>query len=171
MAYKILVINPGAGSTKIAFFEDERKVKEKELRHDPEELKKFDTTIDQLDMREMAVLEFLKEEGIKPEELDAVVGRGGAFKRLEGGVYRVNEALINDIKEGRVQADHPSNLGAMIAYRIANPLGIPAFFADPVSVDEFDDVSRISGLPELERVSLSHALNTKYVAKKVAGDG
>jgi len=166
--YRILVINPGAGSTKIGLFEDERKIRERELRHDPEELRKYETTIDQLEMREKAVLDFLREEGLEPSELHAVIGRGGAFKPLQGGIYRVNERLISDIKEGKVQADHPSNLGALIAHKLASPHGIPAFFADPVSVDEFDEISRLSGLPELPRLSLSHALNTKYVAKKVA---
>ncbi len=168
MGYKILVINPGAGSTKVALFEDEKELARKELRHSPEELKKYETTIDQLPMRREAVLNFLKETGIVPEELDAVVGRGGAFKPLEGGVYIVDRDVINDILNGRVQADHPSNLGALIAHEIAEPLGIPAYFVDPVSVDEFHDLARPSGLPELPRRSLLHTLNSRYVARKAA---
>ncbi len=168
MGYKILVINPGAGSTKVALFEDEKLIAKKELRHSPDELNKYDTTIDQLPMRRAAVMDFLKEIGIDPNELDAVVGRGGAFKPLEGGVYTVDKDVIDDIMNGNVQADHPSNLGALIAYEIAEPLGIPAYFVDPVSVDEFHDLARPSGLPELPRRSLLHTLNSRYVARKAA---
>ena len=169
MGFKILVINPGAGSTKVALFDDEEQLFREEIRHSPEELKKYESTIEQLPMRKALVLDLLKKWGVELEELDAVVGRGGAFKPLEGGVYEVNQNLLDDIRKGNVQADHPSNLGALIAYEIAQKAGgIPAYFVDPVSVDEFDEVARPSGLPELPRRSLLHTLNSRYVARKAA---
>ncbi|RKY97969.1 MAG: butyrate kinase [Candidatus Hydrothermota bacterium] len=169
MGFKILVINPGAGSTKVALFDDEEQLFREEIRHLPEELKKYESTIEQLPMRKALVLDLLKKWGVELEELDAVVGRGGAFKPLEGGVYEVNQNLLDDIRKGNVQADHPSNLGALIAYEIAQKAGgIPAYFVDPVSVDEFDEVARPSGLPELPRRSLLHTLNSRYVARKAA---
>ena len=169
MGFKILVINPGAGSTKVALFDDEEQLFREEIRHSPEELKKYESTIEQLPMRKELVLDLLKKWGVELEELDAVVGRGGAFKPLEGGVYEVNQNLLDDIRKGNVQADHPSNLGALIAYEIAQKAGgIPAYFVDPVSVDEFDEVARPSGLPELPRRSLLHTLNSRYVARKAA---
>jgi butyrate kinase len=162
------VINPGAGSTKVALFEDDKKVLEQSLRHTPKELSGFENTLDQLDLRLRVVEEFLDANGIDRSSLSAAVGRGGAFKPLRGGTYGVSDAVLRDVREGNVQADHVSNLGCLIAHRLAEPLGIPSFFVDPVSVDEFDDVVRLSGLPELPRVSLLHALNSRYVARKAA---
>jgi butyrate kinase len=166
--FRILVINPGAGSTKVALFENETKILEQSLRHSPEELSGFESTLDQLEFRLAVVESFMAEHQVDRAALSAVVGRGGAFKPMESGTYRVGEAVLNDVREGKVQADHVSNLGSLLAKRLADPLGIPSFFVDPVSVDEFEEISRLSGLPDLPRVSLLHALNTKYVAKKAA---
>jgi len=168
MAYKILVINPGGGSTKIAYYEDEREVKRESIRHSPEELSKFPDTLSQLPYRKKMIEEKLTEWGIQVSKLSGVVGRGAPLKPLESGTYLVNEKMVNDIKTGRVQADHPSNLGALLAREFAEEHNIPAFIVDPVSVDEFIPESRISGLPEIERKSLSHALNMKMVARKAA---
>ncbi len=166
--FKILVINPGGGSTKVAIFENETELRAKNIRHLPEDLAKFDTTLDQLPYRTALVKEFLKESGLEVTDLDAVVSRGGAFLPLESGTYLISEKLIQDVKGGKVQTDHASNLGVLIAGELIKGTNIPGFFVDPVSVDEFDDISRLSGLKELPRKSLSHALNTKYVAKKLA---
>ncbi|MDH4223439.1 MAG: butyrate kinase, partial [candidate division Zixibacteria bacterium] len=168
MSYKILSINPGATSTKVALYEDRAPLIVEALRHSPEELKAFPETLDQLAYRRNIVLKFLQRNNFKVADLSAVVGRGGPFKSLSSGTYRVNQKMISDIKLGNVQADHVSNLGALIAHELTQDCDIPAFIVDPVSVDEFSPIARISGMPELERKSLSHALNIKMVARKAA---
>lgn len=166
MGHRILAINPGGGSTKVALYEDAEPLHEDKIRHPAEETSRFKSTIEQLDYRHAAIDELLSRWGKTKENLAAVVGRGGPFKPLVSGTYRVNERMLSDIREGRVAADHPSNLGALLAHGISSPAGIPAFIVDPVSVDEFIPESRISGLPEIERRSLSHALNMKMVGHK-----
>ncbi|UCB53446.1 MAG: butyrate kinase [Candidatus Zixiibacteriota bacterium] len=166
--HKILSINPGATSTRVALYLDERPLKVEVIRHSPEDLSSFKGALDQLDYRKELVLEFLRENEVKVTDLAAVVGRGGPFKPLESGTYRVSEKMLSDIHSGEVQADHPSNLGALIAHEIVKGTGVPSFIVDPVSVDEFIPEARISGLPQMERRSLSHALNMKMVARKAA---
>ena len=166
--YKILSINPGATSTKVALYLNENPLKVEVIRHSPDNLSSFKGTLDQLDYRKELVLRFLEENEVKVAGLAAVVGRGGPFKPLESGTYRVNDKMLSDIKSGNVQADHPSNLGALIAHEIVKGTGVPSFIVDPVSVDEFIPEARISGLPQIERKSLSHALNMKMVARKAA---
>ncbi len=168
MAFNILVVNPGAGSTRVALFEDEQSVFEENLRHTPEELLEFPKIIDQYEFREKKIIELLGSKGIVLDTLNAVVGRGGPFKPLTSGTYLVSDVLIRDIKNGNYQSEHPSLLGAMIAKAIAAPLKIEAYFVDPVSVDEFWELSRFSGLKEIKRKALSHALNVRMVAKKTA---
>jgi butyrate kinase len=168
MKHKILSINPGATSTKVAIYEDEKPIKVETIRHNPEDLSSFEKTIDQLAYREKFVLKFLEENKIDIKNLSAVVGRGGPFKPLLSGTYRVNQRMLSDVKSGKVQADHVSNLGCLLAFDLTKGTDIPAFIVDPVSVDEFPPVARISGLPELPRKSLSHALNIKMVARKAA---
>lgn len=168
MKYRILSINPGATSTKVAIHEDEKPVKVETIRHNPEDLSFFKRAIDQLGYRKKLVLEFLKENKIEIKNLSAVVGRGGPFKPLLSGTYRVNERMLSDVRSGNVQADHVSNLGCLLAFDLTKGADIPAFIVNPVSVDEFPPVARISGLPELPRKSLSHALNIKMVARKAA---
>jgi butyrate kinase len=168
MAYKILSINPGATSTRVALYQDAKAMKVEAIRHSPDDLSAFKHTLDQLEYRLGLILEFLQRNRVKVSDLSAVVGRGGPFKPLESGTYTVNERVLSDIKTGKVQADHPSNLGALIAHEITKDTTVPAFIVDPVSVDEFPPVARISGLPQLERRSLSHALNIKMVARKAA---
>jgi len=168
MPYNILVINPGAGSTRVALFRDNKSVWEENLRHSPEELLKFTKIIDQHGFRKDKILELLKEKTINLSSLNAVVGRGGPFKPLTSGTYLINEKLIKDIKSGNYQSEHPSLLGVLIAKEIADTLKIPSYFVDPVSVDEFWPLSRFSGLNEIKRKALSHALNVRMVAKKTA---
>jgi len=168
MEYNILVINPGAGSTRIAVYKNTRPILEENIRHTPEELSQFPRIIDQYQWRKEQVIDFLKNKKFDINTLSAVVGRGGPFKPLKSGTYFVNERLIEDIKTGNYQSEHPSLLGAMIAKEIADSLGIKAYFVDPVSVDEFWELSRFSGLKEIPRKALSHALNVRMVAKKTA---
>lgn len=166
--YKILSINPGATSTKVALYLNETPLKVETIRHSTEDLSSFRGTLDQLDYRRDLVLKFLERNVVKVTDLAAVVGRGGPFKALESGTYEVSDKMLSDIKSGNVQADHPSNLGALIAHELVNGTDVPAFIVDPVSVDEFIPEARISGLPQIERRSLSHALNQKMVARKAA---
>ncbi len=166
--YKILAINPGSTSTKVAVYHDDKPYLVESVKHDAAKLAEFGNFLEQYKFRSDFIRNFLASKGIDLTELAAVVGRGGTFKPLASGTYLVNETLKNDVHAGKVQADHVSNLGCLLAAEIAEPLGIPAFFVDPVSVDEFDDVARLSGHPLLPRNSLVHALNVKMVAKKFA---
>lgn len=163
----ILAINPGSTSTKVAVFEGVNNVKQKNLSHSTEEISKFEKIAEQYSYRENAILDWLKDEGIALNELAAVVGRGGLLRPMPSGTYRVTDALIHDLTIG-AQYEHASNLGGLIARAIAESEGIEAFIVDPVAVDEYEDIARISGMPELPRRSLVHALNVKAVARRVA---
>jgi len=167
MAYKLLIINPGSTSTKVGVYEDEKQILEETIRHSSEEILKYETIYDQFEFRKELILQVLREKGFAINKLDAVVGRGGTMKPVEGGTYTVNEAMLEDLRF-RPQVQHASNLGAIIASEIAKTLNIPAFIVDPVVVDELDDVARVSGLPQIERKTAFHALNQKAVAKRFA---
>lgn len=169
MSYKLLIINPGSTSTKIGVYEDENPIIVETLRHSSEEIGKFKTIFEQFEFRKDVILDILKEKNFDINTLDAVVGRGGLLKPIEGGTYAVNEAMLNDLKIG-IQGQHASNLGGIIANEIAKKLNIKAFIVDPVVVDELEDVARISGIPEIQRKSIFHALNQKAVAKRYAKD-
>lgn len=164
----VLALNPGSTSTRIALFRDERLDLEVELRHTPDDGigAGFD---DDLQARLGAVRRWLDQHEVHLASLDAVVGRGGLLRPLEGGVYRVNEALLNDSRTG-LQGRHPSNFGAHLAREIATDAGAPAFVVDPVSVDEFDDLARLSGLAGVERRSLSHALSVHAAVRALADE-
>lgn len=165
MSYKLLIVNPGSTSTKIGVYDGEKEVLEETLRHSAEEIGKYATIYDQFKFRKDVILNVLKEKNFDIKTLDAVVGRGGMLKPMEGGTYKVNEAMLEDLKVG-VQGEHASNLGGIISNEIGKELGIPAFIVDPVVVDELNDIARISGVPELPRISKFHALNQKAVAKR-----
>ncbi|WP_315110359.1 butyrate kinase [Clostridium intestinale] len=167
MAYKLLIINPGSTSTKIGVYENEKEVFEKTLRHSAEEIGKYESIYAQKDFRKGIILEALKENNFDIETLSAIVGRGGMLKPIPGGTYEVNEALLEDLKLAKY-GQHASNLGAILANEIAKEVGVRAFIVDPVVVDELEDVARFSGVPELPRKSIFHALNQKAVAKRYA---
>ena len=164
---KILAINPGSTSTKIAIFENEELIYEKNPTHDISELEKYEKITDQYDFRKDVILKCLEEAGIDPFELDACVGRGGLLRPLAGGTYSVNERLLADARAG-VSGEHASNLGGILANEIAQKIGKPAFIVDPVVVDELTDVARISGHPLMPRRSIFHALNQKAQAREFA---
>lgn len=167
--YRILTINPGSTSTKIGVYEEENPLFVKTIPHGADELKRFERIADQYAMRRDTILQALAEVGIQPTDLHAVVGRGGILPPMESGTYVVNQRMI-DYLRAPGEREHASNLGALIAREIADRAGIPAFIVDPVSVDEFEPVARISGIPEIERRSLSHALNLKAAARRAARD-
>lgn len=164
---KILAINPGSTSTKIAVYEDLNLKFDKTLRHTVEELAGFNSIIEQYEFRRNCILDFLKEQNDSPETIDFFVGRGGLVKPIPGGVYKVNESLLRDLRHG-VMGEHASNLGGILAYEIAKSAGKQdkSYIVDPVVVDELDDIARFSGRPEMPRVSIFHALNQKAVARR-----
>lgn len=162
-----LIINPGSTSTKIGVYRDDTPMFVETLRHSTTELSKYNSILEQLEFRKGVILNFLEENIFDMKSLSAVIGRGGLLKPIESGTYEVNAAMLHDLKVG-VLGQHASNLGGIIAYEIANQQDIPAYIVDPVVVDELDDVARISGIPEIERKSIFHALNQKAVAKRYA---
>lgn len=164
---KVLVINPGATSTKVAVFEEERELLKKSIVHTAQELEGFDRVIDQADFRQRAVLEAVAEGGFRLEDFDAVCGRGGLYRPIPSGTYAVSDRVMQDVEQAPY-GEHPSNLGAYLARRIGDLAGIPAFFVDPVCVDEMTEVAHVSGFAEFRRLSQFHALNQKSVGRKAA---
>ncbi len=165
--FLILVINPGSTTTKISVFENETEIFTETITHKFEELSRFNKASDQDLYRMEMIIKTLRAKGIALEKLNAVVGRGGLLRPIEGGTYAVNEQMVADLKRG-VMGDHPSNCGGLIAYAISKALGCQAFIVDPVVVDEMEAVARISGMPLIERKSIFHALNQKAVARDAA---
>lgn len=166
---RLLIINPGSTSTKIAVYDDENIVFEETLRHSTEEICKFEKIYDQYEFRKNIIVETLGKNNIEIESLDGAVGRGGLLKPIEGGTYVVNDRMLEDLKMG-LNGEHASNLGGILAYEIANEVGKASFIVDPVVVDEMADIARISGLKGIERKSIFHALNQKAVARRYADE-
>jgi len=167
--YVLLIINPGSTSTKVALYVGTKCFKMQNIAHKSEELSRYTSVVDQYPFRLAAVDSFRADALVAlgdGREIDAVVGIGGLLRPLPGGTYAVNDALIEDLRNG-VQGQHASNLGGLLAQGMAEELGVRAYVVDPVSVDEFTDLARISGHPLLTRRSLSHALNIKAVARRV----
>lgn len=163
---RILVINPGSTSTKIALYEDETPLLLRNIRHTVEELKQFERIVDQREFRRDLVIHELQKLDVR-FHFDAIIGRGGLAKPLVGGVYEVNEQMCNDMYYAKRQ--HVCNLGCIIAYELASRIpGCRAFIADPVVVDEMEDVARISGSPIMPRVPIWHALNQRAIARRFA---
>lgn len=167
MTHKLLVINPGSTSTKFGVYEDEKKVLEENIIHSAEDLKDYKSICDQLEFRKNIILNLLKERSIDINSLSSVVGRGGLLKPIESGTYFVNDIMEEDLKSG-VRGEHASNLGGIIAKVISEMIGVKSFIVDPIVVDELQDVARITGIPEIERVSIFHALNQKAIARRYA---
>ncbi len=163
----ILVINPGSTSTKLSVYRGTEEVYAETLYHSNEELARFQRVSDQYSFRVQVIEECLARNGFGSDGFDAIVARGGLLHPLEGGTYRVNEKMVQELLEARY-GEHASNLGAIIAWNLSRARGIPAFIVDPVVVDELDEIARLSGLPELPRKSIFHALNQKAVARKAA---
>lgn len=169
--FKILTINPGSTSTKIAVFENEKQLFETTLRHKVEELAPFEhkKIMEQYEFRKQVIVDSLEHNNFSIQDLDAVVGRGGLLKPIEGGTYAVNEEMLKDI-EIAAMGEHASNLGAVIAKDIADEIGKKAYIVDPVVVDELHDIARVSGMVENPRISIFHALNQKAVARRAASE-
>jgi butyrate kinase len=165
--YAVLAINPGSTSTKIAVYEDDRPVFVEKIYHSVEELKIYVNVMSQYNFRKKLILKTLAEKNYDIKKLRAVVGRGGLMRPVEGGTYVVDECMLEDLKSCRF-GEHASNLGAVLAYEIGNEVGIPAYVVDPVVVDEMEPLAKITGIPEILRRSVFHALNQKAVARKAA---
>ncbi|MFZ1683525.1 MAG: butyrate kinase [Candidatus Zixiibacteriota bacterium] len=164
---KMLIINPGSTSTKVALFDGETLIDEEVVRHDSAELMKFKNVADQFDYRMEQIDHWITTLKLRPEELQAVVGRGAPVRPLEGGSYKITDLMLNDLRTMRY-SNHASNLGAIIASHLADRYGIPALIADPITTDNFTDIARVSGIPEIERKCRAHALNLKEVCRREA---
>ena len=163
----ILAINPGSTSTKMAVYRDDQKVFSATLRHSVDDLEPYPKVIDQFDFRKNIILNALAENEI-PLEFDAVIGRGGLLRPIPGGVYEVNDAMVEDIR--KVRRSHACNLGCLIARNLADDMGCKAYIADPGVVDELDEVARITGSPLMPRITTWHALNQRAIARRFAED-
>lgn len=164
MSY-ILAINPGSTSTKVALYRDGSIEYQKSFHHESEDISKFANIFAQRDYRREIILDWLEGLDIKKGDLSAVVGRGGLLRPIPSGCYEVDELMLSDMKEGR-RGEHASNLGAIISNDIAKLFETRAFIVDPVSVDEFDPLARISGIPQIERRSMVHALNVRAMSNR-----
>ncbi|MDY0061511.1 MAG: butyrate kinase [Myxococcota bacterium] len=163
MSELILVINPGSTSTKVGLFQDGAARNEENLTHEAEELRPDRPVFEQLPLRLAAVRELLVRWGVAVGELAAVVGRGGLLPPLPGGTYQVDTDMLDRLARAE-RGEHASNLGAALAFTLAQEAGRPAYIVDPVSVDELWPVARVTGRPELARSSVCHALNLRATA-------
>ena len=170
-SFLILCINPGSTSTKIGVYRNSKLVCEENIQHDPSDLKDFSRVAQQKEYRTSHVKQFLENYGIALTDISAVVGRGGMMKPIPGGTYKVNDAMLEDLAEYSLSyygSEHISNLGAALASSLASEANAIPFIIDPISTDDFTPDSRLSGVPEIERVSLMHSLNLRAKARKAA---
>lgn len=170
MVTRILAINPGATSTKLGYFEDDHLQWKKELTYSFEKISEYKTILDQYDFRYLDITDYLKSKHLSVDSLDSVVGRGGLLPPVNAGAYLVNEAIMDCLKN-RPILEHASNLGASLANGIAEKFGTQdceAYIYDSVTVDQMEDVARISGSASIERKSIGHVLNMRAVCMKIA---
>lgn len=169
MSFRILSVNPGSTSTKIAIYKDLNEEFTINIRHKVEELQEFKRIFDQYEFRKWVIIKAIEEARFDLKKINAVVGRGGLVRPIPSGVYRVNTKMLDELRN-EVYGEHASNLGAVLAFEIAKSIGdnVSAFIVDPVVVDELENIARISGHPELPRISIFHALNQKAVARRFA---
>ena len=168
-SYRILAMNFGSTSTKLAVFEDERVLCSSSIRYTRDELANIKTMADNAAFRLPQVWAFLEENQVDPQSLDAVVGRGGLTHPIESGTYVVNQDMLDDLLACRY-GTHACNLGAILAQGVAEPLGLTAYVVDPGVVDELSDLARLSGHPAVPRRSVFHALNQKAMARRYAAE-
>ena len=168
MSYNILVINPGATSTKIGWYEDDRELMVKNIMHSAAELDAIPTKLEKIQYRKEIILKTLAEEGFDVKTIDAIAARGGTVLGLLGGAYEVNDDLVEVCL--KPEMGHPSNYAAVIGKEIADELGIKAYIYDAVGTNETLPIARMTGLKGIIRKNGTHALNTRAVAKKAARD-
>lgn len=163
----VLVINPGSTSTETGIFEASGRARVGTLDHPEAALEVFEHILEQVDWREAEIARFIETEGFETGRLRAVVGRGGLLRPLAGGTYPVTDVMCDDLKQSRY-GEHASNLGALLARRFSMRHNVPCFVVDPVTTDEFDPASRLSGVPGIERKCRNHALSIKAAARRAA---
>ncbi len=163
MGYKVLAINPGSTTTKLAIYEEQIPIMELVIRHTHEEVTRFRDVVDQLDWRHDVILDALRKENFDLKTLSAVIGRGGLVHPIPGGVYEVNDKMCDDLMHA--EKKHVCNIGAMLARKIAGDIGVKAYIADPPVVDEMSEEAHFTGLPECRRRSIFHALNHRATAR------
>lgn len=166
---RVLAINPGSTSTKIALYENENCIFTEVIRHQAEEIERYASINDQFDYRLGMITQILVKYNVPFDSLSAVVGRGGLLQPMTSGTYIVDGYLLDGLRSG-FQREHAANLGGQLAYGLATVAKIPAFIVDPVCVDEFEPLARFTGLPEVKRRSFFHSLNLKAVARRAAND-
>lgn len=167
MNKRILIINPGSTSTKIAIYDEDHLVFSNSISHSAKELAKFDDVVSQYQMRKGSIIESLAEEGISLDSISLIMARGGLLPPLSSGAYKVNEDMVYTLTY-EPQIEHASNLGAIIAHSLAKEIGVDSYIYDPVTVDEMEPIARITGLPEMERKSMGHNLNMRASALRYA---
>ena len=167
--YKILAINPGSTSTKIAVFENDKELMHKNVSHEAEKLAEFDTVQDQLDYRKEMVEEACKEAGIDLDSIDIFVGRGGGLHPVPGGTYIVDDVVLRDAAIG-VPGQHPAQLASQICAKFVAQYGGEAYIVNPPDTDELQEVARFTGIKGLYRDSAAHALNQKEIAIRYCAD-
>jgi butyrate kinase len=165
--HRLLVINVGSTSTKVACFEGSKPAALETIKYSGEALASFSSLRDQLSLREEDVLKFLEKSGVRLEEIDMVISRGGLGNPAPAGAYRIDETMCGDLLDGKY-GKHPSALGPAMALDFSKRYGMPAIVIDPPSTDEFEPLARVSGIPEIERKSAFHALNQKIAARRFA---
>lgn len=167
--FRIMAINPGSTSTKFGIYDDETCLFNKTIRHNAELLAQCGSIIDQKELRTENITEYLKTVGLELSTLDAIVGIGGVIKPIESGVYAINETMLADCRTERAMI-HATCMGAIMASEIATPLGLPSYIVDPVVVYEMEPITKLTGIPGIERINVFHALNQKAVAKRIAAE-
>lgn len=170
MDYNILVINPGSTSDDIGYYRGDEPVFEVTVRYSQTDLEPYDgkNVTEQLPLRKKLILDYLIDHQVPLKEIQAVIGRGGFIRSVQGGVYAVNDQMVSDLETGRYGGIHPCNLGGILAREIAKYAKCPSFIANPVVIDEMQPVARYSGMPENPRLSIFHALSQKRVARLIA---
>ena len=162
--YKILAVNPGSTSTKVAVFKGTEKLFSENVAHAAADLVRFAEVSDQLQFRYEMICGLLKEKNIDLSDLDAAVGRGGGLMACEGGVYAINDLLFDHACRGANGVQHPAQLGPQLAKRFADEYGCPAFVVNPPDTDEAIPEARLTGIKGVLRRPTSHALNQKETA-------
>ncbi len=165
-SYYILAINPGSTSTKIGIFRNTKSILSENISHSVSDLEKFNSIMDQKEFRTKIVMDTLNKSEIPVSKIDAVVGRGGLLTPMRSGTYKVNNEMISFLTNNLLE--HASSLGAILAYNIATNIGVKAYIVDPVVVDEMEPIAKITGIPEIRKISIFHALNQKAAAREVA---
>ena len=170
MGYRLLIINPGSTSTKLAVYDGSTKMLQENIEHTADELQRYDTLAAQFPFRLSVIRDFLRRNSVDPASLDAVIGRGGLVFGIHTGGYRVGEQLAAALLDDRYSQPHASNLGGVLAKAIADEAGKPAFIYDAVTSSELPPEAQITGFKDIVRTSQAHVLNSRAMAIRCAKD-